>query len=171
MNQMTIRLATLDDLTAIVTFIADAKQVLAKQHSGQWQDQHPRQATIAADITAKRYYVITHDNHVVGGLAVLDYEADYEHLLEGVWLTNGPYLVIHRFAVHSAYHGRGYALAALNYVEELARLRGVRAIRVDTHEKNKPMISLLRKAGYAQVGVVLLTNFKRRIAFEKVLPA
>jgi GNAT superfamily N-acetyltransferase len=121
------------------------------------------------DIRLCSYFVIKSNNIIVGGLAVLDYEADYEQLLEGKWLQDGPYLVIHRFAIFSSERGKGRASFALKQVEIMAKKRNINAIRVDTHEKNKPMINVLLKNGYLQIGVVLLGNFKRRLAFEKRL--
>ncbi len=100
---------------------------------------------------------------------MLDYEADYEELLEGQWLQLGSYVVIHRMAISTSHRGKGYGRFALAQVEALARAKHVGSIRVDTHEKNRPMIALLQKMGYQKIGIVLLTNFKRRIAFEKVL--
>lgn len=169
MNDRTIRLATKEDIEAILLVIADAKRFMASQGSGQWQDHNPSRARILADIDLAAYYVIILDQRIVGGFALLDYETDYEEMLEGAWLQQGPYLVIHRFAVHSSSRGQGLAGFAIDAIETIAKDRGVPAIRVDTHEKNKPMVSLLKKHGYLHVGAVLLGDFKRRQAFEKIL--
>jgi GNAT superfamily N-acetyltransferase len=163
------RLATPADLEAILEIIAEARAFLAAQNSGQWQDGHPRPEAIAQDIENHRYYVIEANGIIIGGLALLDHEPDYEDLLEGHWLQSGSYLVIHRMATRNDYRGQGYGRFALENVETLGRLRQVASIRVDTHEKNRPMIALLEKTGYQRIGVVLLTNFKRRVAFEKIL--
>ncbi len=167
--EQSIRLAYEHDLSDIMGYIRDAKVLLATQNSGQWQDQHPREDTIKNDIINRHYYVIVLNHQIVGGFALLDYEKDYEELLEGAWLTSGLYYVIHRFAIHSKFRHLGLASFALQFIESQARSHGINAIRLDTHEKNIPMIKLVTKSGYQRVGVVLLTNFKRRIAFEKVI--
>lgn len=167
MENTIIRLASVNDLDEIMAYIEDAKSFMAKQQSGQWQDQHPRRQTIEQDILNHHYYVLLVANKVVAGYALLPYEADYEVLLEGQWITPGPYLVIHRLAVATAYHGHGIAGQLLTHAENIAREQGVLSIRLDTHARNTPMLKLLHKCGYTNVGAVLLANFKRRLAFEK----
>ena len=169
MENIIFRLARSNDIDAIMAIIADAQEFMKSQRSGQWQDGHPRRAAIIDDIEHEHYYVIEAQGIVVGGLAILDYEADYESLLEGTWMRHGRYLVIHRFAIDSQYAGKGYAKFALAQVDNMAGDLGISSIRVDTHEKNKPMVNLLLGAGYQQIGVVMLRNFKRRLAFEKDL--
>ncbi|MFA5235340.1 MAG: GNAT family N-acetyltransferase [Bacilli bacterium] len=169
MNAPRWRLATNADQDSILKVIAEARAFLATQGSGQWQDGHPRPEAIAKDIENGRYYVIEVDGMVIGGLALLDYEPDYEELLEGHWRQPGAYLVIHRMALGASHRGQGYGRFALEQVEAIARSLRVGSIRVDTHEKNRPMIALLQKMDYQKIGVVLLNNFKRRLAFEKIV--
>jgi len=164
-----IRQARVDDIGAIMDVIRGAKTFMTAQHSGQWQDQYPLREQIESDISHAAYFVVTSDNTVVGGVAVYDHDADYGSLLEGAWHHDGPYLVVHRLAVDPKCHGQGLGMRLMLHVEEKARQRSIHLIRLDTHDKNKPMVSLLAKLGYEKVGYVLLNNFKRRAAFEKHL--
>ena len=45
--------------------------------------------------------------------------------------------------------------------------KGVPSIKVDTHENNIPMQSLLKKNGFEYCGVVYLEDGGKRVAFEK----
>jgi len=169
MENVLLRLATLNDLDDIMVFINEAKVFMASQNSGQWQDQHPRRETIKTDIENSHYYVIEIDGHAIAGMGLLPYDPDYETLLEGHWISQGPYMVIHRMAVSTRYHGRGLAALLLQQAELIAKQHRAISIRLDTHQRNTPMVGLLKKKGYIHIGAVLLHNFKRRVAFEKII--
>ncbi|MFA7188444.1 MAG: GNAT family N-acetyltransferase [Alphaproteobacteria bacterium] len=166
---LAIKPAKIGDLTQILLVIADARQLLKTQDSGQWQDGTPSAETIKDDISHYCFYVLKEQNQIVGVMAVLDYEKDYDHLLRGKWTIEGPYFVIHRFAILSQTRGKGLATMMLKYVEKLAIDKHKYAIRIDTHEKNIPMINLLNKNGYQAIGIARLAGNKKRIAFEKAV--
>lgn len=163
------RLATISDLPIIMQIIADAKIRMAKHNSGQWQDGTPSLDTIKNDILNNSYYVAIHIDNIVGGCAVLTFEEGYEHLLEGKWSVIGPYLVIHRFAVAASYLGQGVGTFMLDNIGLIAKQKEVKSIRIDTHVKNREMISLLNKFGFNHVGRTLIEKTKERIVFEKIL--
>ena len=88
--------------------------------------------------------------------------------IEGRWLTDGAYVVLHRLAVAGGMQGRGLATAFLRRVGELARRRGVCAFRVDTNFDNRRMPRLLEKEGFRFCGTVRYAGGER-LAFEKRL--
>ena len=104
---------------------------------------------------------------VAYGAAVFDGEPAYAGI-EGRWLTDGAYVVLHRLAVAGGMQGRGLATAFLRRVGELARRRGVCAFRVDTNFDNRRMLRLLEKEGFRFCGTVRYAGGER-LAFEKRL--
>ena len=102
--------------------------------------------------------------------AAVDHDGNYDEI-EGKWLTKGNYIAVHRVAVSEKYRGSGAAKFVLNYAaEELARTRGRTSIRIDTHEMNKPMRSLLASQGFTECGTVYISrDYSQRIAYEKIL--
>jgi len=162
-----LRLAVIQDLPSIMDVVKDAQEFLKPQNSGQWQDGTPSIATIAEDSINNRFYVWEEDEIIVGIIALLDFDKDYDHLVSGHWRFPAPYLVIHRFAVLSQFHSRGIASKILQAVEDIAKERNIKTIRIDTHERNAPMIALLIKKGFAQCGEVLIEGTKPRITFDK----
>lgn len=162
-----IELAKPNDLEQIMKVIDDARQLLKTQNSGQWQDGTPSENTIRQDILNKAFYVLKEGIKILAVMAVLDYEKDYDQLQSGSWQVAGSYFVIHRFAVTSSARQKGIASKMLQFVEYLAHEKQQAAVRIDTHEKNIPMINLLKKNGYRAVGVAILEGNKVRIAFEK----
>ena len=120
---------------------------------------------------------------VVGTLAFVDTgEADYDRIMQGAWLenlTNDPaqgeieFVALHRIATAKAAVRKGVASFMLRAAEELARQRGLRSIRADTHEGNMPMQHTFEKFGMTRCCVVDITNplepTKKRIGYEKLL--
>ena len=162
-----LRLARLSDLAQIMDVVKDAREFLKAQNSGQWQDGTPSIATIAEDSMNNRFFVWEEEGVIIGIIALLDYDQDYESLKSGQWRFSPPYLAIHRFAVRSDYHAQGIATKILQAVELIAGERNIHTIRVDTHELNIPMIGLLEKNGFTKCGEVLIEGIKPRITFDK----
>lgn len=162
-----LRLAKLSDLADIMDVVIDAQEFLKAQNSGQWQDGTPTIATIAEDSMHNRFYVWEEEGDIIGIIALLDHDQDYDSLKSGQWRFPPPYLAIHRFAVRSDHHAQGIATRMLEIVEQIARERKIMTIRVDTHELNLPMINVLTKNGFSRCGEVLIEKTKPRIAFDK----
>ena len=100
-------------------------------------------------------------------------EPTYADITDGKWTADMPYCVLHRAAVAAEYRGTGLSAQLIKFVEQLTRDCGRRAVRVDTHKKNKPMQNLLRDAGFRYRGNILINSEpghdQHRQAFEKIL--
>lgn len=86
----------------------------------------------------RQCYVLTvNDQIAVYGAVVLNGEPAYE-FLEGKWLTNSNYYVIHRFATLPKLQREGYARIFINKVCSLCEVEHVPSIKVDTNYDNLP---------------------------------
>lgn len=153
--------------------IRQAQARMRAAGSSQWQDGYPALEHISADIGRGNGYVLCRPGArecrtiIAYGAAVFDGEPAYE-ALEGEWLTDGPYVVVHRIAVADGECGKGVAAEFLRRVEEMARERGVGAFRIDTNHDNRPMLRLLERMGFTPCGKVVYRSGER-LAFEKRL--
>ena len=104
-------------------------------------------------------------------------EPDYDEI-EGAWLTDGTssapsYGVVHRVAVGADSLGRGAARFILESAERLAREKGARSVRVDTHPGNVPMLTLVASCGFTECGIIRIKHadggVPERVAFEKLV--
>ena len=166
------RVATLKDLEQVMEAVEHSREVLRLQGNGQWQDGYPNRDDFINDINNQRLFVIFDQNNPdnVIALCALTYrEEDYHHLYEGAWLTDLPYMVMHRVAIKEKYQGRGYGKLLFKLFEDQAKLEGYRSLRVDTHEGNAIMRHLIAQAGFSYCGKAILTPDKDRMVFEKVL--
>lgn len=162
-----IRQSQASDIDRIMEIIADAQQLLRSHNTDQWQDGYPTPDIIAADIARKESYVLCEDGQIVA-TAVISFagEVTYNHI-DGYWLNDEPYCVIHRMAVSKSAYGKGLAKRLFAYAENLCQLQKIKNIRVDTHADNIIMKTLLKRLGYTYCGVITLLSGALRIAFQK----
>jgi len=170
MSGMTFRKSTKSDIDAIMRIIEDARLSLRQRGIDQWQNDYPNRTTIENDIDHGYSYILEQDNTVVGTVAVIfGKEITYAEIFDGNWLSKKEYAVIHRIAVVSRFMGRGFASVMIGNIERMCLEKGVRSIRVDTHEKNESMQRLLDKNGFTYCGIIYLLDKSKRLAYEKLL--
>ncbi len=172
-KELIFRQAAPREVPFIMQIIRQAQARMHAAGSRQWQDGYPAPGHISADIGRGCGYVLcrpgARERHAViaYGAVVFDGEPAYEDL-EGEWLTDGPYVVVHRIAVADGERGKGVASEFLRRVEEMARERGVGAFRIDTNHDNRPMLRLLERTGFTPCGKIVYRSGER-LAFEKAI--
>jgi len=136
--------------------------------SNQWQDGYPNPEVVKKDIENECGYVLKEEETIIGYCAiVINYEPEYEKI-EGKWLTNSDFVVIHRIAIAENYLGQGLSKKILEYVEDFAKNRTISSIKVDTNHDNFAMLKIFEKTGFTFCGIVHFRGSPRR-AYEKVL--
>ena len=106
-------------------------------------------------------------NVIAYGAVVFDGEPAYD-AIEGAWLTDGEYVVLHRMAVADGEKGRGVATEFMRRVEAMACGRGTGSMRVDTNFDNRYMLRMLGRLGFVYCGKVRYRSGER-LPFEKTL--
>lgn len=139
-----------------------------KDGSNQWQDGYPNPETVKNDIENNFGCVLVFENEVIAYAALIfNNEPAYE-TIDGKWLTNGDFLVIHRMVVDEAFLGKGIAKSFFIKIEDFAKENNVFSIKVDTNFDNAPMLKILKNLQYTYCGEVHFRGSPRK-AFEKVL--
>ena len=158
---MNIRHATRDDLGAIRNIYNIAKQFM-RDHGNptQWDNNYPSDELLLHDIELNRLYVIEADN-CIHAVFVLTSGPDPTYgYIEGNWLNDSPYFVIHRIASDNTLH---HVLAiVLDYSRSMTS-----SVRIDTHKDNTVMQHLLIKNGFAHCGTIYLDDWSPRLAYQK----
>ena len=166
---MIIRKSNREDIPAIMAIVADAQALLRSQGVDQWQDGYPTVDVITKDIANDDSYVLE-DEGVVIATAVISFAGEVTYnSIDGQWLNDNDYVVVHRLAVRNSALRGGLARQMMLYAEKLALERNISDIRVDTHSDNKAMQSLLTSLGYTLCGKITLLSGAPRIAFQKPL--
>ena len=158
---MDIQIATNNDLNEILEIFKYARKFMKENgNPNQWKDNRPSSTLIEEDIKHQQFYCIKQDDVIVGVFAFIIGDDITYHHIEGKWLNDAPYGVIHRIASNGK--TKGILNAALNYCES-----HVSNIRIDTHEDNKIMQHLLEKRGYQKCGIIYVDDGTPRIAYQK----
>ncbi len=165
---MIFRKALQADTGRIWQIILQAKEQMRLRGSEQWQNGYPAVENITGDIGNGYGYVLCHDDVVIAyGAVVFDGEPAYDDI-KGNWLTNQPYVVVHRLAVANEMKKQGIATLFMQQVEELSRRNNVSSFRVDTNFDNHYMQKVLTKLGFIYCGEIMYEN-DFRMAYEKIL--
>ncbi len=167
---MKFRKTVESDVKDVMKIIKQAQEYFKLQGINQWQNNYPNKDVINKDIDNDESYVLLKDNEIAA-TAVISFnkEKNYENIVEGKWITNDRYAVIHRIAVDNKFKGLGFSSKMIDYAETLCRSKNVKSIKVDTHIDNLSMQALLKKNNFIYCGVIFLEDGSERIAFEKVL--
>ena len=165
---MVIRPATEADSPAVLPVFEAAKAIMrADGNHDQWgAPGFPGDALLLRDIARGGGYVISSEaeggveKSIVAYFALLPSpEPTYSHI-DGAWLTDEPYGVIHRIASYSEVHGIFSAIidfAAARYPH----------LRIDTHRDNRIMQHLIDAAGFTYCGIIWLEDGTERLAYER----
>ena len=168
MTEFRLRLATEADAGLAWEFIQDSIAARKRDGSAQWQNGYPNEQTVASDIDNGYGYMLEQDGVPVAYAAIIfDVEPAYNEL-EGTWLTDGEYVVIHRVARSAKSQTKGIAAQVLKLTEQLCRQKGIPSIRLDTNFDNLAMLRTLDKLEYSYCGEVQYQGAPRK-AFEKVI--
>lgn len=164
----TFRPATAADNARIWEIVQQAKAQMHREKRQQWDESYPTPEHIANDIGNGYGYVLCDGEHIIAyGAIAFDGEPTYR-TIRGEWLSDLPYVVVHRLAVADEAKGRGVATVFMQEVEKLCSEKGVRSFKVDTNFDNLGMQKILERRGFTYCGEISYQGASRR-AYEKLL--
>ena len=165
---MVIRLATPADIPALRPVFEAAKAIMrADGNHDQWSAPgFPDDSLLLRDIARGGGFVIESvipseaKESIVAYFALLPSPEPTYAVIDGAWLTDGPYGVIHRMASYPEVHGIfstviDYALSRYSH------------LRIDTHRDNRIMQHLIEKHGFTYCGIIWLEDGTERLAYER----
>ena len=126
----------------------------------QWINGYPQREIIKEDIALKRSYIIKKNDTVLAVFTFINGDDETYHYIEGQWLNDEKYGVIHR--IGSAGLEGGMLHTCLEHCFQF-----VNNIRIDTHKDNLVMQRLLEKEGFTKCGIIYLKDGNPRIAYHK----
>ena len=158
---MVIRPATPADIPALRPVFEAAKGIMrADGNPDQWSAPgFPDDSLLLRDIAREGSFVIEDDALVAYFALLPSPEPTYDYI-DGAWLTDEPYGVIHRMASYPDVHGIFSAVidfAASRYSH----------LRIDTHRDNHIMQHLIEKHGFTYCGIIWLEDGTERLAYER----
>lgn len=170
MAEIYLRRAQTQDLAAIMKIIDDAKELLKKNGSPQWQNGYPNQENFTQDIAMQTNWILINDNKVVATATLqLTPEPTYHNITQGQWQQpNEPYATIHRVAISSNYRGQGLSKLLFSNLLTVGQMQGIKNFRIDTHRSNKAMQHIAENFNFKKRGIIKVNdqNDPERLAYE-----
>ena len=162
------RKATHADIPQIWDILSHA--ILRRKADGslQWQDGYPNLDIIQTDLNNDAGYVLSSGDTILGYCAIVVNDEPAYATIDGKWLTQSDFLVVHRLAISENQLGKGYAKMIFERLETWAISKNVFSIKADTNFDNPAMLNIFKKLGYAYCGEVHFRGNSRK-AYEKVL--
>ena len=163
---MKIRPAVKTDLDILVHIYREAKKYMDKSgNPTQWQPGYPTREMLLENIRDGVLFVI--EEKEVPHAAFVFFIGDdptYSKIYNGSWLNDEKYGVIHHVASDGNLHGVFSTIA--DFAKEQIERAGIFNLRLDTHEDNKKMQSVIEANGFTKRGIIYLQNGSPRIAFQ-----
>ncbi|SDH89532.1 Acetyltransferase (GNAT) family protein [Chryseobacterium taeanense] len=167
-SEIKMRKAETEDRDIIWNILQQAIERRRKDGSMQWQEGYPNLNTVEKDIENGFGYVMTVNGEIaVYAALILNDEPAYDNI-DGAWLSNGEFVVVHRVAVDEKFAGQGMVKKLFDHIEDFTRSHGIRSVKVDTNFDNIAMLKILESKSYTYCGEVFLAGGMRK-AFEKII--
>ena len=161
---MHIRLATIDDMDSIMAILDNAKVFMkSRGNAEQWGFNYPSCEIVRDDIQKQQNFVVVDDNDDEIFATFVFFVADdptYE-FIEGQWLNDEPYGVIHRIA--STGKVKRISDFCINWCFERCH-----NIRIDTHAQNTVMKDACIRNNFKECGIIFVRDRLPRVAYQKI---
>ena len=192
-----LRPATMDEIPVIWEIILQAKAQMYREGKHQWDENYPTVPILKNDVRKGWGYVLVPEKNtsvqnvydeaapffndhtgtdsgtsrqdiIAYGAVVFDGEPAYNGLWDGQWMSEQPYVVLHRLAVADRWKRQGMAVRYMQAVCGLALSRGIRSFKVDTNYDNFYMQRVFSRLGFTYCGRIRY-DAGERMAYEKLL--
>lgn len=169
METFTFGRARHEDAAAAYHILDEARNHMLAIGRRQWTEAYPSLADVEADIERGIAYLLWKNGEAVAyGAVSKNGEPEYERL-QGTWLSEQDYLVVHRLATSLLHRGEHLGRRFLTSVEHLCHDLCINSVKIDTNEDNTEMLHLLPSLGYVLCGEVDYGPRGKRLAYEKLL--
>jgi ribosomal protein S18 acetylase RimI-like enzyme len=159
---MQIRLATREDIPALMQLVRNVVPLMQAAGNHQWDDTYPNVEVFSRDIALDQLWLAAIEAGIAGVAAITtDQDPDYAQV---GWDLNEPAIVVHRLAVDPAFRGLGVAAALMQQAEVVAASQGITVLHVDTNTENRITQKLFPKLGYVLAGEITL-RFRHGLRF------
>ncbi len=154
-----MRQAVAADFAAVRSFYdALIDDLLQRPHHPLWaKDGHPSDAYLQSAINGGELYVAESAGEVVAAVVVNSAANDGYNSVP--WRVNagpGEFIIVHAFGVSVRHQGRGLGSALMHAIIDSARAAGIKAVRLDLIEHNRPTEKVYFKLGFVKCAEIKL---------------
>ena len=152
-----IRKAELKDIEAIASIY---ENIITLEEAGKYttcwvRGVSPTENTALNALSEGTLYVMEEDGIVVGSAIINQKSADgYDRAAWKIPASMEEALMIHTLAISPKATHKGYGEAFIRFYEDMGKERGLKALRLDTNEKNIKSRPFYKSLGYTEVDIV-----------------
>ena len=162
---MNIRPALLSELDAIMELYDQGRRFMRQSgNANQWINGYPCREMIGEDIRLGHCYLALEGEEYTAVFCFFhgeDVEPTYREI-DGAWLCEGPYGVLHRIASSGKFPGM------VQFCTDWC-LEQYSNLKIDTHRDNRPMQDALMRCGFRYCGVIVIEDGSERLAYQKLI--
>ena len=161
---MKIRPAELSELDHLMDLYDAGRRFMRRSgNENQWIKGYPERKMIAEDIRLGHLFVAEEAGETAAVFCFFhgeDVEPTYRKI-DGAWLCDGPYGVLHRIASSGKYPDM------VKFCTDWC-LNQHPNLKIDTHRDNRPMQNALMRCGFHYCGVIVIEDGSERLAYQKM---
>ena len=157
---MEIRKASVQDLVQIMQ-VYDKARIFMRENGNaeQWGEDYPSAELIEKDMD--KMYLCTSEGQVACVFYYAEEEDEDYKEINGKWLNEEPYGVVHRVASTGIIKGAAAFCLDWAYAQ-------IPNLRMDTYSDNIPMQKLLEKCGFQYCGSFERLGMDKWMAYQKI---
>jgi len=152
-NEISIRVANIQDLEKICMLFEKAVHFMNENEIHQWDELYPNQEIIREDILNSQMYLGEIENQAAS-VIVINQQCD-EQYKNGDWkYTESSFMVTHRLCVNPHFQRQGIGTKTMQIIEDMLKNSGIKAIKLDAFSLNPSALRMYEKLGYRKTGEV-----------------
>ena len=129
----------------------------------QWSNGYPDRRLMADETRRGDCHVLTTPGgDIVGTFCLVEGPDPTYARIEGAWLNDAPYHVIHRLAADGSV--KGIAARCIAWCKQHCATD----LRIDTHADNRAMRHILQREGFTRCGIIRVGDGTPRIAYQLI---
>ena len=179
-TEVHLRKAAMSDLDRISLIMTQAVDQMLREGKKQWDRTYPLPSDIEKDIERGVGTVLCRkagpypgkdslESEEILSYAAVVYEGEKAYgSIEGEWISDLPYVVVHRLAVSDGCKKMGVASRMMTMIGEESLEKGFPSFRIDTNYDNFYMQKMLSTLGFTYTGKCFYPKGER-LCYEKVL--
>ncbi len=152
-----IRKAELKDIGKVASIYDEILALVEaeKYETGWIRGIYPTEKTALTALSEGTLYVLEKDGEIFASAIINQKEADgYDKAKWKVLAKREETLIIHTLTVSPKATGRGFGEEFIRFYEDMGRKLSLKALRLDTNEKNIKARSFYKSLGFYEVGIV-----------------
>ncbi len=165
---MIFRAAEIEEADECYKILDSGREYQKSQGFEQWLPEYPSPETVPQDIRDGTAFVFADEKGLIGYCAVVFSGEPAYPCIEGAWLSEEPYAVVHRIALGNGRRGEGLSHEAFELIKKYCASKGASSVRIDTMNENSVMRHVVTREGFSYCGTVYY-NGSPRLAYEYIL--